>query len=177
MSNLQVPEPRQEEPSIVHTASPYAVAPTYHPDSKLWFYGNVRLLRGCLATVQYHRCLSDIEREAEGLVLGGRTLVAGVHNNAQRQAAIVPLRWGSPRIVVFSGGIRYHLGEDLKEEPFRAAKLWRYQWDARTDLAISLRAPDKLPTFSVHNPTVDRLIQAIARKEREGLYPSLSNSV
>jgi DNA processing protein len=81
----------------------------------------------------------------------------------------VPLRWGAPRILVFSGGFHHHLGPDLKEEPFRAARLWRYQFDAKTDLVISRRAPDKLPTFARFNPTVDRLIQRIVAREVPGL--------
>lgn len=153
---------------------PYATTPTYHPASKLWLYGNVRLLRGILATPEMTGCFYDDEQAAEKLVLDGFTLVVGIHNEWHRRMAILPLRSGSPRIVVFSGGIQYHLGDKLKDEPFRAARLWRYEWDARTDLAVSLRAPDKLPTFSVENSTVERLIQRLVRKERPGLYPSPS---
>ncbi len=32
--------------------------------------------------------------------------------------------WGAPRIVVFSGGFQFHLGEKLTDEPFRAARPW-----------------------------------------------------
>jgi DNA processing protein len=96
--------------------------------------------------------------------------VCGVHNEAHQRAAVVPLRWGAPRIVVFSGGIRFHLGPELRDEPFRAGRLWRYQWDPRTDLAISRREPRKLPTFARHNPTVDRLIEGIAKQTWPGLF-------
>jgi len=147
-----------------------ATTPIFHEPSALWLYGNLNLLESKLARVLRQRCLSDTEKEAERFVLGGFTLVVGVHNNVQRQAAIVPLRWGSPRIVVFSGGFRYHLGATLENEPFFAARLWRHQWDPLVDLAISRRAPDKLPTFAVHNPTVDRLIEQITAKTRPGLF-------
>lgn len=157
--------------------SPYATTPTYHSASKLWLYGNVRLLRGILAAPVMTGCFWDDEQAAEKLVLDGFTLVVGIHNDWNRRMAILPLRWGSPRIVVFSGGIRYHLGEKLKDEPFRAARLWRHEWDARTDLAVSLRAPDKLPTFSRENPTVERLIQQLVHKERPGLYPAPSMTI
>jgi len=150
----------------------YRMVPTYHPDSKLWFYGNVRLLRGNLATVPRAICRYDLERAAEKLVLDGFTIVTGIHNDLERLKAIVPLRWGAPRILVLSGGIRFHLGPRLSEEPFRAAKLWRYQWDPKVDLAISRRAPDRLPTFATHNPTIDRLISEVACKLKAGLYPS-----
>jgi len=115
------------------------------------------------------RELDAIEREAEELVLNSKILVCGVHSAAHQRAAVVPLRWGAPRIVVLSGGFRYHMGEDFKGELFRAARLWRYQFDARTDLVVSRRAPDKKPTYASHNPTVDRLVKLIASREWPGL--------
>jgi hypothetical protein len=157
--------------------APYDVEPAYYPAGCLWLYGNVRLLQGRLASVltacgpDRHRPyeLEAIEKEAEQLVLSSRTLVCGIHSAAHQRAALVPLRWGAPRIVILSGGFHYHLGKDLKDEPFRAARLWRYQWDPKTDLAISRRAPDKLPTFARHNPTIDRLVTLLARGEWPGL--------
>ncbi len=151
--------------------------PGFYEPAGLWLYGNVRLLDGCIAHVGSSLGtpfpspseLDAIECEAERLVLGGNTLVTGVHNPAHQRAAVVPLRWGAPRILILSGGFKHHLGETLKEEPFRAARLWRYQFDARTDLVISRRAPDKKPTFSSHNPTVDRLISRLVRNEVPGL--------
>jgi DNA processing protein len=109
--------------------------------------------------------LDEIERQAEALVLASQVLVTGVHNPAHQRAAVVPLRWGAPRILVFSGGFLHHLGAKLKDEPFRAARLWRYQFDAQVDLVISRRAPDRLPTFARYNPTVDRLIQRVAKRD------------
>lgn len=94
-------------------------------------------------------------------MLEGGTLVCGVHGPAHRRAAVVPLRWGGPRIVVFSGGFRFHLGEDLADEPFPAARLWRRAWDPGTDLAVSRRSPDLRPRYGVHNPGVDRLIRGL----------------
>ncbi len=151
---------------------PFDVDPSFYPDSGLWLYGNARLLGTALVSIpralgQPHQTPNDlelIELETERRVLDGRTVVTGIHNPAHQRVAIVPLRWGAPRILVFSGGFCHHLGPDLKEEPFRAARLWRYQFDARTDLAISRRAPDKLPTFAQFNPTVDRLIERITAR-------------
>lgn len=157
--------------------APFEREPGFYADAKLWLYGNVRLLRGNLDYVSL--CLGpeahspgDLERielQAEYMVLRGKTLVCGIHHEAHRRAAVVPLRWGAPRILVVSGGFRYHLGKDLQEEPFRAARLWRYQWDARTDLIISRRPPEKLPTYATHNPAVDRLIHSIAIQEVDAL--------
>lgn len=157
--------------------APFDQEPGLYEPASLWLYGNVRLLSGSLSCVpcalgpQLHVAsdLDVIEREAEALVLGGHVMVTGIHSPGHQRAAIVPLRWGAPRILVVSGGFKHHLGFDLKEEPFRAARLWRYQFDAKTDLVISRRAPDKLPTFAHHNPTVDRLIRRIVGREIEGV--------
>ncbi len=143
--------------------------PEFCPEIGLWLYGNVALLMSdrsyVAASLGKASCqpseLEQLETEAENLVLGGKVIICGIHNDAHQRVAIVPLRWGSPRIVVFSGGFKYHLGENLDQEPFRAARLWRYQFDPITDLAISRRAPDKKPTFGLTNPTVDRLIVRI----------------
>lgn len=152
--------------------SRYEDEPSYYASGGVWLYGNVRLLQANLSFVECacgpgpwnREALDEIEREAERRILNAEILVCGVHNEAHQRAAVVPLRWGAPRIIVFSGGIKVHLGEDLRNEPFRAARLWRYQWDPKTDLAISRRAPGKLPTFARHNPTVDRLIRALGAR-------------
>jgi DNA processing protein len=151
--------------------------PGFYEDGGLWLYGNVKLLQASLACVPEvfgpdvlsPKELDRIEGKAERIVFESKVLVCGIHNQAHQKAAIVPLRWGSPRIVIFSGGFKHHLGENLDQEPFRAARLWRYQWDPKTDLAISRRAPDKLPTFASLNPTVDRVIQMIVNREWSGL--------
>jgi DNA processing protein len=140
-------------------------------------YGNVRLLWRELVSIEQvagppdHAPdeLDEIEHITEKHVLEGKVLICGIHNEAHRRAALVPLRWGAPRIIVLSGGFRFHLGEDLEEEPFRAARLWRYQWDKDSDLAISRRAPSKLPTYARHNPTVDRMVSRIAANDWLGL--------
>lgn len=140
-------------------------------------FGNIRSLKSKLECIPdsfgfaEHSAeqLETIAREAERIVLAGSILVCGIHNIAHQRAAIVPLRWGAPRILVMSGGFKHHLGDDYKEEPFPAARLWRYQWDQHTDLAISRRAPDKKPSCAKHNRTVDRLIAKIVAGEVPGL--------
>ncbi len=157
--------------------APFDLAPGFYEDAGLWLYGNTRLLESQKAFLpdafgpQTHSQvqLNSIEREAEQIVLSGKVLVCGIHNLAHQRASVVPLRWGAPRIVVFSGGFNFHLGNNLNQEPFRVARLWRYEWDARTDLAISRRSPEKKPTFASDNPTIDRLIAQIA----EGKIPGL----
>lgn len=164
-------------PEPPRRSAPFDVEPGFYPDAGLWLYGNARRLGASLASIeralgQPHHTPDDlcqIERETEQAVLEGRIVVTGIHSPAHQRAAIVPLRWGAPRILVLSGGFHAHLGPDLKEEPFRAARLWRYQFDAKTDLVISRRAPDKLPTYAHHNPSVDRLIHRICSKDLPGV--------
>jgi hypothetical protein len=151
--------------------------PGFCESAMLWLYGNTRLLDAKLACVtaalgapdHLPSDLDAIEREAERLVLAGNILVCGIHNPAHQRQAVVPLRWGAPRIVVFSGGFYHHLGPALDQEPFRVARLWRYEWDAATDLAISRRAPEKLPTYASHNPAVDGIIRRIVDRAMPGI--------
>lgn len=156
----------------------YQDEPGFYEPGGLWLYGNVRLLDSRLAyiptafgsAIHLPADLDAIERQAETIVLTGQVLVCGIHSPAHQRSAVVPLRWGSPRIVVVSGGFRRHLGNELGSEPFRAGRLWRYEWDPATDLIVSRRAPHKLPTFGHHNPTVDRLVAFIGlRNERAPL--------
>lgn len=157
--------------------APFDQEPGYHVPASLWLYGNVKLLEGPLAFLpqslgspdQSAKELDELERIAEALVLNSKIIVCGVHNVAHQRIAVVPLRWGSPRVVVLSGGFHFHLGTQLNNEPFRAARLWRYQWDPRTDLAITRRDPEKLPTFSTTNRTVDKMVERIATGDWPGL--------
>ncbi len=161
--------------AIPRRSLPYEAEPGFYEAGRLWLYGNVRLLHSPLAWISgagglpshTKTELDDLEKRAEQAVLDGKILVAGIHSPAHQRVALVPLRWGAPRIVVMSGGFRYHLGPNLDQEPFRAARLWRFCWDAKVDLAVSRRAPDKLPTYARHNPSLDRLIRQIA----EGTCP------
>lgn len=169
-------------------SAPFEQEPGFYEPAGLWLYGGARLLDSRLAcipeahgsSVHSDSALREIEQKAEALVLEGKTIVTGIHNPAHQRAAVVPLRWGAPRILVLSGGFHHHLGVGLDQEPFRAARLWRHRFDPRTDLVISRRAPDKKPTYALHNPTVDRLIQKIVDGEVEGLLfcsPTFSSSV
>ncbi len=176
MSNLETIQSGFKVAPPRRTA-PFDLEPGFYEPASLWLYGNTRLLQSQLVHIpesfgpELHSesQLAKIECRAEQLVLAGSVLVCGIHNAAHQRAAIVPLRWGAPRIVVFSGGFYHHLGERLDQEPFRVARLWRYEWDRNTDLAVSRRFPEKKPTFATHNPTIDRLIFEIA----SGLIPGL----
>jgi hypothetical protein len=163
-------------PTPPRRTAPYDYEPGFFAAASLWLYGNARLLDAQLAYLPiaagqpYHRpaVLEQIELEAEEIVLSSKVLVCAVHNSPHQRAAVVPLRWGAPRIVVVSGGFYHHLGRDLQDELFPAARLWRYNFDPKTDLVISRRAPDKKPTFALHNATVDRLVELIATRQWPG---------
>lgn len=160
---------------------PFQLEPGFH--AGFWLYGNTRLLEAKMAYVSIAvgrgtytaNQLDEIEREAESFVLSSQILVTGVHNAGHQRAAVVPLRWGSPRILILSGGVKWHLGPQLKQEPFRAARLWRYEFDPLTDLVISRRAPDKLPTFAHNNPCVDRTIVRLVDGDRLGVLSPLDS--
>lgn len=116
------------------------------PPAALYFHGNQRLLEGKTFSVLSSRNappadLDRIESLAEEGVLNSEILVAGHNRPEYMRAAVVPLRWGSPRILCLDRGLFSALGEELNEEPFAAARLWRYQFDKTTDLAISPVGP------------------------------------
>ncbi len=117
-------------------SAPYGEEPGYYEPAKLWLYGNVRLIRADLFHVEAHQ-----------------------------RSAVVPLRWGSPRIVVMRRGFASHLGKDLRDEPFAAARLWRSRWDPSSDLAISTRNPESSSGFSVPAKRIDRIIRTLGMRD------------
>lgn len=167
-----IPGPTRPDAPFLHLPS-QAEEPTFYPEIGLWLYGNIRLLLAkrayagkCLGVSYPDTGLLDqIESDTEKFVLGGWVVVCGVHSDAWQRCAIVPLRWASPRIVVFSGGFQRHLGERLDQEPFKAGRLWRYAWDPIADLAVSRKAPDRPASRSLANPAVDRLVALIAETD------------
>ena len=117
------------------------------PPGVLYLYGNTRLLESRTFCAVSSRGSSDeahaqLDKIVEEGVLAGRTLVSGHDTPEYQRAAVVPLRWGAPRILVLDCGLFQALGPDLKEEPFRAARVWRFQFDPRTDLVVSAVNPE-----------------------------------
>lgn len=136
------------------------------PPGVLFLHGSMKLLGARTFAVLASRkapreVLTQIEHMTEQAVLDGEVLVSG-HDTPEYQAsAIVPLRWGAPRILVLDKGLLEALGEDLTEEPFPAARLWRYRFDPHTDLAISAVHPMRGYHPSA-NRARDRLVTAMA---------------
>lgn len=136
------------------------------PPGVLFLYGNQKLLEQRTFTVLSSRdsssaALDRIERRVEDGVLAGEVLVTGHDTPEYQQAAIVPLRWGAPRIIGLDRGMFPVLGDQLKDEPFRAARLWRFQFDPRTDLVVSPFRP--MAEFKgVNNQVRDRLIASLS---------------
>ncbi len=136
------------------------------PPGVLFLYGNTRLLEGRTFCVMSSRksspeCLDEIERLVEQGVLDGRILVSGHDTPEYQRAAVVPLRWGAPRILVLDQGFFQVFGPDLNEEPFRAARLWRYKFDSKTDLAVTWVSPDG-GYHPNSNRMRDRLVAALS---------------
>lgn len=112
------------------------------PPGLLFVHGNTKLLAKPTFCVLSSRKsslaqLDEIEKRVEEGVMSRQILVAGHDTPEYQRAAVVPLRWGAPRVLVLDSGMFDTLGENLSEEPFRAARLWRYQFDASTDLVVS----------------------------------------
>ncbi|MFI5387244.1 MAG: DNA-processing protein DprA [Fimbriimonadales bacterium] len=138
------------------------------PPGVLFLYGNQRLLEGKTFSVLSSRNarpadLDLIEKLTEEGVLNSEILVAGHDRPEYQRAAVVPLRWGAPRILCLDRGLFKVLGDDLKDEAFRAARLWRYQFDPRTDLVVSPFRPDA-DFVGVNNQVRDRLVGCLSRR-------------
>lgn len=138
------------------------------PPGVLFFYGNVRLLRSNTFCVLSSRGsseseLAQIESCVEEGVLNGEVLVSGHDTPEYQRSAVVPLRWGAPRVLVLDQGFFHVFGPDLTEEPFRAARLWRYKFDAKTDLAVTWVSPER-GYHTNSNRLRDRLVVSLSSR-------------
>jgi DNA processing protein len=138
------------------------------PPGVLFLYGNLKLLEAdtfcCLCSRQAGREASaEIEKVTEELVLRGQVLVSGHDTPEYQRSAVVPLRFGAPRILVIDRGLFRVLGPALDQEPFRSARLWRYRFDPLTDLVVSRQNPDA-DYHRNGNRLRDRLIGGLAMR-------------
>lgn len=136
------------------------------PPGALFLYGNRRLLDAPTFGVLSSRHTSPagldmIERLVEEGVLRSEVPVCGHDTPEYQRAAVVPLRWGAPRILVLDRGLFTALGPDLRQEPFRAARLWRYEFDPASDLVVSPFRPSA-SFVGVNNKVRDRLIACLS---------------
>lgn len=136
------------------------------PPGLLYLYGNHKLLDMNTFTVLASRNTTarqktEMEKLAEEHVLQAQTTVTSHDTPEYQRVAVTALRWGAPRILVLDTGLFDALGNDLKEEPFAAARLWRFQFDPQVDLAIS--AVNPLKTFHKNSNKVrDRLVASLS---------------
>jgi len=138
------------------------------PPGLLFLHGNEKLLDAKTFCVLSSRGstaadLDLMEKLCEEAVLNSEILATGHDRDTYQRTAVVPLRWGSPRILCLDRGIFKVLGEDLKQEAFRAARLWRYEFDPTTDLAISPFRPYS-DFVGVNNQVRDRLVGSLSRR-------------
>ncbi|MBS1712508.1 MAG: hypothetical protein JSS71_12360 [Armatimonadetes bacterium] len=136
------------------------------PPELLYLYGNTKLLAANTFCALSSRnstegALVEIERATEQHVLRSRTLVTGHDTPEYQRSAVTALRWGAPRILVLDTGLFNALGDDLREEPFAAARLWRYKFDPRTDLAVSAVNPYR-PFHPSANRIRDRVVGGLS---------------
>jgi predicted Rossmann fold nucleotide-binding protein DprA/Smf involved in DNA uptake len=134
----------RESPLYPRTLDEFCPAPPGY----LFLYGNPKVLNNPTFCVIASRGatredLDRVGRIVEQQTLQGKTLVTGSNTPAYRAAAVVPLRWGAPRIVVVERGLFSALGDDLERELFPAARLWRHRFDPVTDLVISFSRPEE----------------------------------
>jgi predicted Rossmann fold nucleotide-binding protein DprA/Smf involved in DNA uptake len=139
-----------------------------NPPGVLFLYGNTKLLETKTFCVLSSRNtlpmdLELIEQYTEQGVLNSEVLVTGHDRPEYQRSAVVPLRWGSPRILCLDRGMFNVLGQDLKDEAFRAARLWRYEFDATTDLVVSPFRPDA-DFVGVNNQVRDRLVGSLSKR-------------
>lgn len=138
------------------------------PPGVLFLYGNTQLLEARTFCVLSSRNtspagLARIESLVEAGVLEGEVLVSGHDTPEYQRAAVVPLRWGAARIICLDRGLFTALGPTLRDEPFRAARLWRYQFDPATDLAVSPFHPEA-KFVGVNNRVRDQLVACLSRR-------------
>jgi len=138
------------------------------PPGALFLYGNARLLSVPTFAVMASRgggprTLDRIEALTQEGVLASEVVVSGHDRPEYQRAAIVPLRWGAPRILVLDRGLFRALGDELDREPFAGARLWRYKFDPQTDLVVSPVKP-RAGFVGVSNQVRDRLVAALASR-------------
>jgi predicted Rossmann fold nucleotide-binding protein DprA/Smf involved in DNA uptake len=148
-------------PSLIETMDP-------NPPGVLFLYGNSRLLDSKTFCVMCSRNpmsadLDLIERLTEEGILQGEVLVSGQNNSSYQRSAVVPLRWGAPRILCVDKGLFDAMGKDLKKEGFSAARLWRYEFDPETDLVVSPFRPDD-KYIGANNRVRDLLIACLSHR-------------
>lgn len=138
------------------------------PPGVLFLFGNTRLVDGRTFSVLSSRNttiagLDQISQLTEEAVLHGEILVSGHNTNEYQRSALVPLRYGAPRILALDRGLFPALGKNLTEELFPSARLWRFEFDSKTDLVITPFRPNAGFT-GVNNKVRDRIIAGMSRR-------------
>lgn len=136
------------------------------PPGVLFLYGNTPLLEAKTFAVLASRGASRADLElmeslTETGTIEGETLVGGHDRVEFQEASVVPLRWGAPHILCLDRGLFQVLGPELSNQAFRKARLWRHQFDPKTDLVISPFRPND-HFLGANNRIRDRLIASLA---------------
>ncbi len=139
-----------------------------NPPAMVFLYGNTKLLASKTFSVLSSRNASEhelmeIERLTEQGVLNGEVLVTGHDKPEYQRSAVVPLRWGAPRVLCLDRGLFQVLGDDLRNEAFRMARLWRYEFDPSSDLVVSPFRPEA-GMIGVNNQVRDRIVVGLSKR-------------
>lgn len=138
------------------------------PPSLFFAYGNLALLSQqcfCVLTSRHptRDGLAAVEELTEKAIFERLTLATSHNKLGYQRSAVTALRWGAPRILVYDCGLMAAMNDDLTQEPFRIARLYRYRFDAATDLVISTsRLNDRY--IGDKNQNRDELIVALSHR-------------
>lgn len=111
------------------------------PVDSPFFVPNLEWFKGRDGNSFLWKKLDALEVEVEEAVLAGKVVVvncallgrdAGM-TSAITRVGCVPLRWGTPRLLLLRPDQARALSEDNAEELARSWKLWRYKFDPNTD--------------------------------------------
>lgn len=147
-------------------AYPAVLETMAEPPAVLFGYGNWSLLEApTFATLASHKVskqgLQEVETVVASFLEGNWVLVTGHNQPAYRQALLTALRMGKPQILVLDSGLLSVFGEDLRREPFAAARIWRTEFNPSQDLALSPFRP-RDPWIGHNSRYRDRLVATLA---------------
>ncbi len=148
-------------PSLIEEMDP-------DPPGILFLYGNTKLLATetfCVLSSRHSRPadLDLIEKVTEEGVLRSQILVSGHNRPEYKRSAVVPLRWGSPRILCLDRGLFTAFGPELKDDKMHESTLWRESFDPTTDLVVSPFRPEA-GFKGVNNQVRDRLVGCLSKR-------------
>lgn len=127
-------------------AYPAALESLPEPPAVLFGYGKWDLLnQTTFAVLGSHDIsplgLTALETVVKTFIESGWTLIASSTQPAYQQAMLTALRYNSPHALILDQGLLHVFGEDMRQEPVPAARVWRMEFDPMQDFALSAFRP------------------------------------